>query len=323
MAMRLSVVIPTHNRPQSLRRSLDALEAQTLARDRFEVLAVDDGSSPEHRKEIRQFRAPFGYRLLEKAQGGLPTARNVGAERATGDVLLFLDDDVVPHPDLLLQHLRTHEEADEPLAVVGALPYPDHVELDCFLWYLEQSGHYDLYRNPKKYAGGAPPLPPLNGNSSVRRSAFFDVGRYDERFSSYGSEDLELGYRLNKAGVRFVYNPQAVGYHDHIKDFPRFCHDMELAGESLIGIYRIYPEIKAAKKIDVVEDRLSQLHGKKKLIKLIMATTMALPWVLALPRAVVRVGTPYMGLRRVLFPLYRWVAHHHYAVGMRRGLDDA
>jgi GT2 family glycosyltransferase len=194
------------------------------------------------------------------------------------------------------------------------------VKLDAFLWYIERSGHYDLYRNPRKYPEGRPPMPPMNGNSSIRRELFFRIGRYDEGFRQYGSEDLELGYRLAKAGVRFVYNPRAIGYHDHVKDFTRFCADMETAGASLIRLYRKYPEIKSPKKIDLLEDRLRDLPAKKKLVKAIMETTLAFPWILGPPRAILRRIEPIYGLRHVAFPLFRWVAYYHYARGMQRGL---
>ena len=84
----------------------------------------------------------------------------------------------------------------------AGLPFAAGIERSPFLWYLERSGHYDLYEIPGKYAAGRPPLPPLNGNSSVRRELFYKVGRYDELFRHYGGEDLELGYRLARAGVK-------------------------------------------------------------------------------------------------------------------------
>ena len=319
--MKLSVVIPTHNRPEVLLRTLRALAEQTLERERFEVVVVDDGSTEPNRETIRGFEAPYEYRLVEKPQGGLASARNVGADQARGEYLHFMDDDVLPHPDLLRQHLESHEAAQEETAVVGALPYPLEVKMNTFLWYLEQSGHYDLYKHPRKYPGGKPPMPPLNGNSSLPRELFFRIGKYDETFRRYGSEDLDLGYRLDQAGVRFLYNPQAIGYHDHIKKFDQFCIDMETAGESLIQLYHKHPAIKSSKKIDLLEDPLRSLPGKKKLIKIIMTLTLRAPWLLALPRVVVRLAGPFYALRRPLFPFYRWISYYHYAVGMQRGLS--
>lgn len=165
-------------------------------------------------------------------------------------------------------------------------------------------------------------MPPMNGNSSIALELFRRVGCYDESFRQYGSEDLELGYRLARAGVRFVYNPRAVGYHDHTKSFPQFCRDMETAGASLIRVYRKYPDIKRAKKIDLVEDRYSELPPDKRKTKIVMELTFAFPWLLAAPWLVVHLLGRIYAARRLLFPCYRWIAYHHYAVGMRRGLEE-
>jgi GT2 family glycosyltransferase len=318
--VKLSVIVPTHDRPRMLGHTLEALARQTLPRDEFEVIVVDDGSSEEHRREIRAFKPPYEYMLLEKEQGGLASARNLGADHARGEILHFLDDDVVPEVDLLEQHVTSHDSEPASAAVVGALPYPPHVKLDTFLWYLERSGHYDLYKNPHKYPGGRPPMPPLNGNSSIPREVFFSIGRYDEHFRRYGSEDLDLGYRLAKAGLPFVYNPWAIGYHDHVKDFTQFRKDMETAGASLIQLYRKHPDIRGPKKIDVLEDRLRDLPWEKKLYRIVMLTTFHAPWLLALPVGAIYLTGQVFAFRHLLFPLYRWVGHYHYAVGMRRAL---
>jgi len=321
--MKLSVIVPTHERSTQLRRTLEALDRQSLPAADFEVLVVDDGSGPAEREANRAAAGDHRRRLLGKPQGGLASARNRGAAEAGGEILLFLDDDVIPAPDLLAQHLAAHAAAAEPVAVVGALPFPPDAPRSSFLWYLERSGHYDLYRHPGKYPGGRPPMPPMNGNSSIPRELFFRVGGYDEAFRQYGSEDLELGWRLARAGVRFVYRPQAVGVHDHIKDFARFCADMEVAGASLIRVYRKYPAIKAAKKIDVVEDRLRDLPPGKWPVKAIMELTLCCPWILGPPRRLLRAIGPRWALRHLAFPLYRWIGHYHYALGMRRGLNAA
>lgn len=318
--MELSVIIPTHNRAETLPRTLAALARQSLSAASFEVLVVDDGSTPDQRSTVRDVVARHGFRLLEQDQGGLASARNHGAEHAAGRILWFLDDDVVPGPDAAAQHLASHAAAGEPAAVVGSLPFPEDIPTDAFLWYLKRSGHYDLYANPRKYKEGRPPMPPLNGNSSVPRSLFHDIGRYDASFRQYGGEDLELGHRLARAGVPFVYNPRAVGVHHHVKRFDRFCTDMERAGESLIRLYRKYPEIKGPKKIDLVEDPYSALPLRKQAAKLVMSLGLGFPAILALPRLLIRLSGERHALRHVLFPLYRWVAYTHYAAGMRRGL---
>ena len=163
-------------------------------------------------------------------------------------------------------------------------------------------------------------MPPLIGNSSIALELFRRIGTYDESFVRYGSEDLDLGYRLAREGVRFVYNPHAVGFHHHLKTFDRFCVDQEAAGESLIELCRKHPEIRAAKKIDVVADGYAALTPNKKLMKAVFTIMLRAPWLLALPRATIRVCGPVWLLRRPLVPFYRLLGHYHYAVGMQRGL---
>src|SRR6185295_15846913 len=102
--MKLSVIIPTHDRYETLANTLAALAEQSLSADEFEVLVVDDGSREETRERIRLLAAAHRVRLIEKPQGGLASARNRGAAEAGGEFLLFLDDDVVPAPDTLEQH---------------------------------------------------------------------------------------------------------------------------------------------------------------------------------------------------------------------------
>lgn len=319
--MKLTVVTPVHNRHKTLPRTLEALRGQTLDSGAFEVIVVDDGSEEQNRRAIREIVRAAGFRLIEKAQGGLASARNAGAEAADGRILHFLDDDVVPCPDALEQHLASHAAQDERVAVVGSLPFPPDVELDAFLWYVEHSGHYDLYKHAdRKYPGGRVPLPPMNGNSSIARELFIEIGCYDESFLQYGSEDLELGHRLARAGVRFVYNPRAVGWHDHIKNFRQFCRDQETAGESLIRVYRKYPEIKVSKKIDIVEDPLGSLPAERKIAKVVMEASLRYPAIVGPPRWLADRLEPTYALRWLAFPLFRWVGHYHYALGMRRAL---
>jgi len=318
--LRISVVVPTHNRAQRLGRTLAALEHQTLPRDAFEVIVVDDGSEPTQRENVRRYAPPYRYSLVEKSCGGLASARNAGAQRARAPIVLFLDDDVEPSTVTLEQHLESHAAAGQPVAVVGSLPYPRELQLTTFLWYLEQSGHFDLYCNPGKYPDGKPPMPPMNGNSSIPLDVFRSVGCYDDSFKRYGSEDLDLGYRLSRRGIPFVYNPHAVGFHHHLKSFDQFCVDQEAAGESLIELCRKHPEIRSSKKVDVIADRYSALSLKKKAMKAIFSAMLRAPWLLATPRAVVRAAGPVWMLRRPLFPLYRLIGHYHYGVGMQRGL---
>jgi GT2 family glycosyltransferase len=82
----------------------------------------------------------------------------------------------------------------------------------------------------------------LTGNASVRRADLLRVGFFDEDFTGYGHEDLELGYRLEKAGIRIVYEPRAVDYHWQHIPFSEQKEKMKLPGRSTVCFYRKHPD---------------------------------------------------------------------------------
>ena len=112
---RLSVVIPTYNRRDRLARVLAALERQTMPADEFEVVVVDDGSTDGSSDWLATRKPAYALRTLRLSNGGPARARNAGVEAATGDILLFIDDDVEPTDSLIAEHLK-HLDIDRGLA---------------------------------------------------------------------------------------------------------------------------------------------------------------------------------------------------------------
>src|SRR5579859_3487825 len=104
----VSIVTPTYNRRTSLDRLLGALGKQTYPADRFELVVVDDGSLDGSVEYLRSLRLPFRLRVFEQAHAGPAAARNLGVARAEGRLVLFLDDDVLPLPELIAEHVQTH-----------------------------------------------------------------------------------------------------------------------------------------------------------------------------------------------------------------------
>ena len=318
----LSVIVPTRDRPQSLARVLAALTRQSLAADRFEVLVVDDGSAIEVVPQAPADGWPFRLQVLRQPHRGLAAARNHGAEAAAGGILCFLDDDVEPTAEWLVEHRRAHSTLKGRVATVGALPFGDRTPRDCFTWFLDRRGHYDLYVRPHKYPGGAPPLPPLNGNSSVRREDFFEVGGYDTELGPYGGEDLEIGYRLRRAGVTFHYCPTAIGYHQHGKGFPEFCRDLEASGQAMARVLDKHPELESGQQFALLSESFRELPARRWLAKSLVLLSLRLGPVEAAARAFALRGQRSYGLRRLLYPIYRWVGGCSYARGLRRGLTE-
>ena len=315
--MKVSVVIPTFNRPDALRRGLDGLAGQTLPADRFEVIVVDDGSGRPPREVVAGFEGRYPVRLLEKPNGGLASARNHGAAHAEGEFLLFMDDDILPCPEFLEAHLAAHEGAPRVVAL-GALPHPAIIPRTPFLYYLERVLHYDLFL---RYGSAENiPLPPLNGNSSIRRVEFEDAGGNDTTFSRYGGEDTEMGYRLLKRGLRFVYAPAARGWHYHVKDYEAYRRDMYSSGVTMVAIVRRYPEVLSRVNLDLVLPDPGPLSPGKRVKRFLWRFLERRPKaVSALERFLVVASRAGWG--PPLYPFYLVASHYHYARGMHDELE--
>lgn len=208
--MQFSIIIPTYNRLDQLRRVLDALTAQTLGPDQFEVVVVSDGSSDGTAAYLREANYPFRLVPVFQANAGPAAARNNGVRHAQAPMILFLDDDVIPVPQLLAEHARSHEIAGEKAVVIGPLATPDDFAMQQWVRW-EQDRLAEQYA--AMVAGHWEPTARqfYTGNASLARRHFFDLGGFDASFRR--AEDVELGYRLADAGFRFVFNPDAIGYH--------------------------------------------------------------------------------------------------------------
>src|SRR5882724_11393662 len=99
--IRLSVVVPTYNRRDRLARVLAALERQNTPASQFEVVVVDDGSTDGTSDWLASFKCSYALQRVQLTNGGPARARNVGVERAAGEIVLFIDDDVEPTPELI------------------------------------------------------------------------------------------------------------------------------------------------------------------------------------------------------------------------------
>lgn len=204
---RLSVVICTWNRAELLAGCLASLAAQGLPGDEWEVLVVDDGSTDDTAAVATADGAAGDapVRHLLQDHRGQPAARNRGIAEATGDVVLFLDDDEEA-PAGFLAAVLTALAADPSLAGAGG-PYRD-----------KGGGLATCERCSLAEAsvpgGPGPRLAPrlLGGNMAVRREVFVTVGPFDERLAGRG-DDNEWFHRATAAGHRFLFDPALWVWH--------------------------------------------------------------------------------------------------------------
>jgi len=219
-----SVIIPTYNRPELLGRQLACLAEQIDGTIR-EVLVCDDGSSSDTHGVLAPFlsRIP-GLTLLRQEDRGFRAgqARNLGIRRAQGDVLVFTDDDVLLPADFISSHLEAHARAGNgapPRQVVLGLRYrtrshparlpPDVREvLQC----TPDSRVEEIGAEGKELAACDHPwFFVYSCNFSVRNEPGEVL--FDEDFSGWGLEDIELGYRLARLGYAITLAPRACVLH--------------------------------------------------------------------------------------------------------------
>jgi glycosyltransferase involved in cell wall biosynthesis len=230
-APKATVVIPTFNRAALLAETLRGLARQDLDQAEYEVIVVDDGST-DHTAEVA---ASFTERLrlkyvFQEDQGfRVAAARNAGARLAAADLLVFIDTGAVVGPGYLRHHLAAHGDRSEPRAVVGYAyayrPEDPPAGLEAMAGrllperllevYAHDPSFWDIRHGAFTRSGwdlrelAVPWILLWATNCSVRTADYWAVGGFDEDFRQWGVEDMELGLRLHKHGVRFVVDHDA------------------------------------------------------------------------------------------------------------------
>lgn len=229
----LSVVIPTYNKPEILKMALAALEKQTFPKSQFEVIVIDDGSFHSAQKKIKSFLPNLGFKtsfIIQKHKGPA-AARNRGIKKARGKIVLIINDDTVATPDLLKRHYKFHQKHPlENFGLLGLVTWHQDLEITHFMYWLEHGGPYFSFWSIKGKEAGWQRF--WTCNISLKRSFLLKNGFFDEEFPFAAWEDVELGYRLGKAGLRLFYGKKALGYHYHPTSIESIKNKMRANGES-------------------------------------------------------------------------------------------
>jgi len=259
-SVRISVVTPTHNRPASLLRLLRALRDGTHPASAFEAVIVADGCQDDTVAQIQAEALPFPVNVVEQHPArGAAAARNLGASRASGELLVFLDDDIEPLPALLAQHWSEYEAAQVPTVVVGP-PLPVRQPnaglhaISAWAWWhdqfarMQRPGHRYTYDNV------------FSGNLSVPRSLFEKLGGFDVAFNSC-RDDSEFGLRVLRAGARVTFAPAAGGWHHELRDSAALTRRKQAEGAADVRLARLYPELWPALYLSLPERRPSRAYS--------------------------------------------------------------
>jgi GT2 family glycosyltransferase len=236
----LSVVIPTVGR-STLSRTLDSLAGQDAPLDRFEVLIVADAAWPAARDVEASIGAlPYRARVLTAPAPGAAAARNAGLSFARA-LVLFLDDDVLPGPRLVSQHLEWHRRCPATqVGVLGRIRWARELRVTPFMRWLEHGIQFDYSRIQGIEAGWGRFY---TANVSVKRELLARVGGFDQRRLPFGYEDLDLAYRMSRIGFRLLYNRRAVAEHLHPMDLEFWRARVRRIAIAERQFTRLHPEL--------------------------------------------------------------------------------
>jgi GT2 family glycosyltransferase len=236
----VSVVIPTHDRRASLERALRALCAQSYPADAVEIVVVADGCT-DKTAGLAARPWPVRIRLIEQAPMGAAAARNRGAGAATGDLLIFLDDDIEVSRTFVAAHVDEH--AGDDCVVIGYLP-PHVQERRDFFAIMLRSWWEAMFERMRDPGHRFSHVDLLSGNFSVPSSLFARVGGFDETLQCH--EDYELGFRLIAAGARMRFAERAAGWHHELTDLRRALRRKRDEGRADVALARLHPTLVPA-----------------------------------------------------------------------------
>jgi GT2 family glycosyltransferase len=222
--VKASVIIPTYNRRDLVGRTLRTLFEQNFPPSEFEIIVVVDGSTDGTCAVLRAVKSPCRLRIIEQENCGPSGARNAGFCAAEGEVVIFLDDDMLCDATLVREHVAAHQ-CEQPVIGFGAIflsgDSPASLPAECFK---RELGAYYLehMQNP-----GTPgeESPCVFCNTSALRRVLLKTGGFDERFRK--REDAELAVRLFAAGLRPRYVNTAIAYQYYKKTIADLIRDAE------------------------------------------------------------------------------------------------
>ena len=227
--MRATIQLCTYNRAALLERVLDACFEQT-ARE-YEVVLVNDGSSDNTADVIERARsrATCAFTVINQQNSGLAKGRNAGIAAARGERIIFIDDDVLPIPVFVEEHLRSHERFPQRIVRGGAINVESFDDLPPPVWTL------------KNYSGNFF----WTTNVSVPLETIRAIGGFNETFAEYGWEDIDVGLRLRSRGVKATFNKRALAYHYKPRpkrsEIPKMIRQARAQARTAVQLWALHP----------------------------------------------------------------------------------
>lgn len=237
---KISVVIPTFNRRESVRRALTALSAQSFPAGDFEVIVSIDGCEDGTREMVSGFSSPYELKYIWKQNGGKASACNRAIREASADLLVMIDDDMEPTPEFLKGHHESHLK-NPRAGVVGAAPIVIDGEPTPVVIYIADkfNNHIEKISQPGfniriwDFYGG---------NFSIKKEIFNEIGPFDESYTVYGYEDVEFANRMLKSGIKIIYSSDAKCVQHYSDDYQGVAKKTINSGKNAILLASSNPE---------------------------------------------------------------------------------
>lgn len=243
--IQISIIIPTRNRKKILKKSLKALNKQSINSDKYEIIIIDDGSTQDNKTMIESLNLKPNICYHYQKHSGPAKSRNKGIKLAKGKYIIFIDDDIIVNKQFIESHLNKLL-SNEKVIVHGPVIHTKDL---------------DNPTSAEKKIRDFSSAFFATGNASIKKSFLMKAGLFNENFYEYGWEDLEFGKRLKQLDLEAVKAENAIGYHLKYQFSPNHITDIKEKERKRGRMAVLYHDINPSLSV-----KLSTLYWKPLLI---------------------------------------------------------
>jgi glycosyltransferase involved in cell wall biosynthesis len=239
--MEISVIIPTYNRKKLLEIILPSILNQNFDKN-YEVIISDDGSSDGTPQLIGEYKENFGNikYIYSSERKGPAHVRNLAINISDGKLIIFIDSDIYVKKDFLKNHYEIQKENNFNVIVQGPV-------INTYNWKEPWTEKFKLRDISSAYFA--------TGNVSVSKKLLSLAGFFDENFTFYGWEDLELGIRFKKMGIKLIRSEKIPAWHlsipPDIKNISYLLNKEKERARSAIYFYKKHPTLEVKMMIQM------------------------------------------------------------------------